>query len=426
MRRMSTKRECVQVRLSAVLMGSLVVALFASPAWAQWPQWGGPNGDFTTSSKGLAAKWPEDGPKQVWSRPLGAGYATILQDAGRLITSYRQGEDEFLVAMDPDTGKTIWEHKYAAPLIDGVEKQYGVGPRSTPVVSGKHVVMLGMTGRLTCLDKTNGKKLWSHDLVKEFGATSPYYGFASSPIVHRGTLILAAGGDGAGLMAFDVAGGSLLWKKHDFTSVYSSPVAIKVGGQAQLALLVDREIVGINPTDGEILWRHEHVNQWKTNINTPIQGPGGLLYVTSGGDAGMHTLKLTNRNGKTTVEEVWANKKMGVGQGTLVRIGDYLYGPAGGRAAALTAINAETGEIAWRERGYVKANIISADGKLIILDEDGTLTLATATPKGLTVRSKAAILKKKAWTAPSLIGTRLYLRDNETIVALDLSIGRVD
>ena len=74
----------------------------------------------------------------------------------------------------------------------------------------------------------------------------------------------------------------------------------------------------------------------------------------------------------------------------------------------------------WKERGFVKPQIIHADGKFIVLDEKGKLTLATPTAEGLKVNSSAQVLSDKAWTIPTLVGTQLYLRDKETIKALDI------
>jgi hypothetical protein len=65
--------------------------------------------------------------------------------------------------------------------------------------------------------------------------------------------------------------------------------------------------------------------------------------------------------------------------------------------------------------------LLLAEGKLIILDEDGNLALATATPTEFKVISKVSVMKNLAWTAPTLVGTKLYLRDRHTIMALDLS-----
>ena len=62
----------------------------------------------------------------------------------------------------------------------------------------------------------------------------------------------------------------------------------------------------------------------------------------------------------------------------------------------------------------------ATSSKLIILDENGVLAIATATPEKLTIHSQAQLLEHTAWTAPTLIGTRLYIRDRKHIMALDL------
>jgi hypothetical protein len=76
----------------------------------------------------------------------------------------------------------------------------------------------------------------------------------------------------------------------------------------------------------------------------------------------------------------------------------------------------------WRHRSFPRASFLSADGRFIILDEDGQLLLATATREGLTVTSKVELLSNPSWTVPSLSGTRLYLRDRKNIIALELGL----
>ena len=101
----------------ATLLTPLLFSMSVIEAQAQsdWLQWGGPSRDFTSNSKGLAATWPATGPKQLWSRPLGAGHSAILASGNTLYTMYSQGEQEIVIALAADTGKTIWEHKYDAP-----------------------------------------------------------------------------------------------------------------------------------------------------------------------------------------------------------------------------------------------------------------------------------------------------------------------
>ena len=90
-----------------------------TPATSSWPQWGGPNRDFTSPSTGLANSWPAGGPPVVWSRPLGLGHSAIVAEAGRLYTMYRPGKEisrrgpwqatERVVAIEAAGGKTLWE-----------------------------------------------------------------------------------------------------------------------------------------------------------------------------------------------------------------------------------------------------------------------------------------------------------------------------
>jgi hypothetical protein len=135
----------------------------------------------------------------------------------------------------------------------------------------------------------------------------------------------------------------------------------------------------------------------------------------------MKALRPITKDGKPAIEEVWANRKMKVGQGNLMRIDDHIYGASGSESVSfISAVNAKTGELAWQERGFPKAMIVYADKKVIILDEDGRLVLATASPSGLDIHSDVAYFKERTWTAPTIVGTTMYLRDRKTLLAVDL------
>ena len=404
-----------------VIVTALFVLLLGGSTFAQWNQWGGPNRDFKADTTGLAESWPEMGPKTIWSRSLGEGNSSIVVNEGRIFTMYRSGDEEVVIALDRDSGKTVWEHRYPAAMLESIETRYGKGPHATPALHDGRVYALGVNGLLHCLDQETGKVVWSHDLVKEYSAKPPEFGFASSPIVYKKTLIASVGGKGVGMMAFDLASGKIAWKENDFENVYSSPIIIDLDGEDQVVLLTDREIVGADPNNGKVKWRREHVNQWKTNISTPVWGKDNLLYVTSGGDAGAFMLKLSREGTKTNVEEVWANRKFGIGQSNVIRIGDYLYGCAGhGRNSFLAAADAKTGEFAWKEQGFTKGQIVHADGKFIVVDDSGLVTLATAKPEAFTKRSAAKMLDKESWTVPTVVGKKLFLRDRQKIMALDI------
>ena len=391
-------------------------------AQSDWLQWGGPSRNFTTNAKGLAAAWPATGPKQLWSRPLGAGHSAILVSGNTLYTMYNQGAQEVVIALAADTGKTIWEYKYDAPSPSGMDYEYGVGPHSTPLLVGDQIFTVGATGKLFALDKKTGKVAWTHDLWTEYGGTKIGRGYSCSPIAYKNTVILTLGGQGQTLIAFNQKDGTVAWKNQTLDMSPASPIIINVDGQDQLIAFLGKVVAGIDPNNGNLLWSHPHVTEWGLNISNPVWGADNLLFISSAYSGGSRVLKLTQKDGKTTAEELWFHRRMRLHHGTAIRIGDYVYGSSGDFGPAfLAAVNVKTGEIAYQDRSFPKSNLLLAEGKLIILDEDGNLALATASPTELKVISKVSVMKNLAWTVPTLVGTKLYLRDRHTIVALDLS-----
>jgi outer membrane protein assembly factor BamB len=241
-------------------------------------------------------------------------------------------------------------------------------------------------------------------------------------LAYKNTVILTLGGQGQALVAFNQKDGSIAWKNLSIDMSPSSPIIIKVDGQDQMVAFMGKEIVGVDPNSGELLWSHGHATEWGLNISTPVWGSDNLLFLSSAYSGGSRVLKLTRKDGKTTVEELWFHRRLRVHHGTAIRIGDYIYASSGDFGPSFfSAVNVRTGEIAFQDRSFPKTSFLYADGKLIILDEDGNLALATVSPAGLKVVSKVGLMKHLAWTVPTLVGTRLYVRDRQTITAVDLS-----
>ena len=104
-----------------------------------------------------------------------------------------------------------------------------------------------------------------------------------------------------------------------------------------------------------------------------------------------------------------------------LRIGELVIGSSGDFGPAfLIAMDVATGEEVWRERRFARAHMVYADGKLVIIDEDGDLAIASVGDQGLEVHAQAPILTENAWTPPTLVGTTLYVRDRRNILAFDL------
>ena len=107
--------------------------------------------------------------------------------------------------------------------------------------------------------------------------------------------------------------------------------------------------------------------------------------------------------------------------GSAIRDEGFVYVSSGQGVGILTAVELETGRIAWQARDFVKAQLLGADGRLIILDEDGNLGVGVATPQRFQALAKWPLLSSVSWTPPTLSGTRLYLRDRHVMMALDLN-----
>ena len=391
-----------------------------------WHQWGGPDRNFHASSTGLATTWPAGGPKELWRRSLGEGYSSIVVDSDALYTMYRVDDDEIVVSLDAVTGKTRWEHRYQAPLLDHMDygtwlRQGGAGPFSTPLLLGDVVYAVGTTAKFHALDRKTGDVLWYHNLDEKF-QMSGYHGYAASPMVYDGNILLPVGGRGQGVVAFDRASGAVVWKSQDFRIAPASPILIDVDGHDQLVVFTTEDVVGVDPGNGNFLWSHPHPTSYGLNISTPVWGEGNLLFTSSAYNGGSRVIRLTRANGgKTTAEELWSSNRLRLHFGNAIRIDNLIFGTSGDFGPAFfIAVDVNTGEEAWRERTFGRSQMVYADGKLVIVDEGGDVAIASADSNGLKVHARAELMTANAWTAPTLVGTRLYVRDRKSIVAVDL------
>ena len=402
------------------LIGLIVVCLTLAAANAgdTWPQWGGVNRDFTVEARTLSRDWGEDGPPEVWSRPLGGGFAGIVSDGKSLYSAYRTGDDETVVALDPKTGKTRWEYRYVAPIpkADNLSTQYGKGPNATPLVVDGKVVTLGFMGHVVCVDAKKGKLLWSHDLGADFGAKVPYFGSATSPLGLGDNVLIVAGG----LHAFDLATGKAVWSNTEYQASYGSPVIVDVGDKQQIVTPVEGHLAGFDPETGKKLWAIEHKNQWGTILTSPVVDDSGRVFISAAQVGAM----LVDPSADEAQLRVWATDGAAINHSNAVRAGDVLYASVGDSASFVTAISLTDGKEAWKERGFATANLIRVGDDFLLLDFDGELALVELDASGMNVITRATINEQPTWTPPTLIGSTLFFRDEARVVALDLSAAR--
>jgi outer membrane protein assembly factor BamB len=390
----------------------------AAPA-ADWPQFRGPNRDGVSRETGLLKSWPAGGPKVLWKVPLGEGYSHIAVANGRLFTLYSQGSQELAVALDAATGKLIWR----VPIDRKYQSDMGNGPRSTPTVEGDLVYVLSGNGRLAALAAKDGRKVWEHDLPREFGARVPGWGASTSPLIEGNLLLVDVGGrNGKSLAAFDKKTGKVVWTSQNDIAGYSAPIAVTVGAVRQVIFFTGTSVVSVSPKDGRLFWRVPWRTDWDVNAATPIFVPPDKVFISSGYGVGSALFQIKAAGGRATAEEVWRSRGMKNQFSSSVLHNGTIYGFDD---STFKAIDAATGKERWKQRGFAHGSLILADGHLIVLSERGCdLALVEATPQAYREKGRTEVLSGKCWTAPTLANGRLYLRNEGELVALDWSGGK--
>ncbi|MEE8137765.1 MAG: PQQ-binding-like beta-propeller repeat protein [Thermoanaerobaculia bacterium] len=380
-----------------------------------WPQWRGPNRDGVSRETGLLKSWPTAGPRVLWRTSLGEGYSGISVVGSSLFTLYSDRESEYVVSLDAATGKESWRFRLDSAYRDG----QGNGPRSTPTVVEGVVYALGAQGRLAALQASSGMVLWQRDLKETLDAQPPRWGVSTSPLIEGDLLILDAGGQpDASVAALDRRTGELVWSVASDKAGYSAPVAITVDGLRQVLVFSGTQLVSVTPKDGKLLWRKSWRTAYDVNAATPIFIPPDRVFVASGYDTGGVMLRVKRQGDRATVEEVWRSRDMKNQFSSSVFVDGHIYGFDN---ATLKAIDARTGEEAWRERpGLGHGSVTYADGHFYILGERGKLVLVEATPEAYREKASVQVLRGKCWTVPTLANGRLFVRNEKEIVALDV------
>jgi outer membrane protein assembly factor BamB len=390
----------------------------AGSAGAGWPQFEGPSRDGVAAGSGPVAPWGSEGPKVVWRVPGGEGYSGLAVADGRVFTLYAREADEWIVALGAADGRELWRVRSDVKLLTA----NGNGPRSTPTVDGATVFAVGARGKLFALDVADGRILWRRDLEREFKVARPHWGTASSPLVEGERLIVQVGGRrDAAFAAFDKRSGEVLWAAHSEVPAYASPVAMTLAGRRQVLFFGAEALVSVAPEDGELLWRYPWVTPNGVNVATPLLIPPDRVFISSAYDIGAALLAVQAEAGRWRVEPVWAGRVMKNLFHTSVFHRGHLYGFDN---AILKCIEAATGRERWRMGGYARGSVILAGSRLIVLGEHGRLALVDAEPAGYRERARAQVLAGRTFTGPALADGRLYLRDEEEIVCLELAPAR--
>jgi glucose dehydrogenase len=221
-----------------------------------WPHLRGPTydahaPDFSPAHTHLADSWPPSGPPVLWNREIGAGYSGLITHAGRAYTQTQSLTKQKLLALDADTGRTLWEHDYAWPYQPG-----GMfpGPRATPTFANGRIYFAAPDGLVACLDATDGRPVWSLNVLKQFDGRGADFGYACSPVVEAGLVILPVGGPSASVVALDADTGATRWTSGSAPASYASALPITFQGRRQLVTFLQNALAGFDLTTGRPLW----------------------------------------------------------------------------------------------------------------------------------------------------------------------------
>ena len=402
-------------RLTFVLAAALVAV--ASPTVSNqtptdWPQWRGANRDGKSAETGLLTEWPAGGPPLVWKAGgAGTGYSSMSVAAGRLYTVGARGGTEYIHAFDVATGKKLWE------AANGKEysNDRGNGPRGTPTIEGGRLYVLGASGDLTVLDTAKGTRVWSVNVLREFGGSNPRWGLSESPLVVGDRVLVNAGGPNASIVAFNKSDGKVIWKSQSDGAGYSSAVTQRVGNTDQAVFFTDRRAVGVDIKDGRLLWEYPRVANRVANIATPVV-KDNFVFLSSDYGTGSALLKLDPTAGGVSATEVYFTQEMRNHHSSSILVGEHLYGFS---SAILTALRFADGATAWKDRSVGKGSMAFADGHLYLFSEGGVVGLAEATPAGYREKGRFSIQQAglPTWAHPIIAGGRLYIRDQDTVYA---------
>lgn len=400
---------------------------------AEWSQFRGPGRSGVAAETGLVRSWPEQGPDILWRHPIGEGLSGIAVAGERLWTMFAEGDEEFLGCFRVRDGGELWRISVGETFRD----EFGTGPRSTPTLDGELVYALGGKGRLVAARRATGEPVWQLELHSEklgfYGPQItptgtptgvlqlPLFGYAGSPLVVGEHLVLESGTGGGGTyVALDKKTGEVRWTALDEPGMtYSSPMTIEVDGRREIVVLTMSEVVGLLPT-GEVSWRHP----WSVTVAQPVFVPPDKVFVSTTNHAGYDNepgamlLWIRSADGRTTAEPVWRNRAMRNVAAASVYYEDNIYGFDN---ATLRAIAAATGETRWAQRGLGKGSLIIADDLLFLWGDQGTLTLAEASPESYRQLGQVKVFEAgRTWTPPTLADGKLYLRGNRELVCLDV------
>jgi len=421
-----------------------------------WPQFRGPTHDAHSAETGLADKWPEEGPPVLWTLELGQGYSSFAAVGEHLFTQTQSLYQQSVVCLDRHTGRAIWMHNYGWP-----HESAGLypGPRSTPTWHADRVYFAAPDGLIGCLDAATGRSIWTANPKKAHHGRGTDFGYASSPLLIDGKVIVPVGGIDASVVALDVKDGSTVWTAGESSASYATPFPITLNDRKLVIVPLENSLAAFDIEAGRQDWELDFSHGYDEHSSAPLYREP-LLFFASPFRAGAKCYRLTSKpaspnersreeitspanalspeggiaESPSTDENrpivVWDQPKFSNDVCSSVLVNGCIYGfdlkdpqsrvdrPSRGE---FRCIEFETGRILWSTNQVKQCNLIVADGKLILFTDAGELILARPDPQEYVELARTQVFHDEVcWTSPALHRGCLYLRTQSRAVCLYL------
>ena len=419
------------LKLVMVMLVLSVPALFA----ADWPWQYGPRRDHTSEQKGLLRTWPADGPKVLWTVPVGAGFGGPAVSGGNVYLLDRdEGVGDTLRVLDLASGKELWTFAY-----DAAGTFMFAGSRTTPTIDGEHAYTVGPMGDLHAINTKSRKPSWRTNIWKDFGGGPelPRWAIVQNPLIYGDQLIVATQTPQAGVVAFDKRTGAVTWKSPALSGIpgYVTPSIVKVGNEDHLVMITgavgrgrnarDGSVNGLDPRSGKVLWTY---TGWQCIIPVPqaVDAGDGRVLVTGAYGAGSVMLKVDKKGDAYAVSELFKNPDFGAHtQPPVLHEGHfYSHYTINERSDGLVAMGMD-GQIRWKtdqQPPFVRGGSVLADGLLLMTDGNTKLYLVEPSPAGFKPLASAVILEPgDNWAPLALVDGTLLVRGQKELKALQVA-----
>lgn len=399
-------------------------ALLVILAFAQWPQFRGPDGNGVSTATGLPVTWSET-QNVLWKTPIhGRAWSSpvILGRQVWVTTATPDGKQLSALAVDKDTGRILFDLK----LFDVANPQFAHSFNSyaspTPVVeTGRVYVTFGSPGT-AAIDTATGKVLWERRDLE----CNHFRGAGSSPVVFRNLLLMHFdGSDVQYVVALDKTNGKTVWQTKrsvdyqdlepngkikadgDFRKAFATPQIVMVGNEPVFVSLGSKAAYGYDPMTGKELWRIEEPTSFSSS-SRPVAGHGLVFYATGWNTGQVLAVKPDGRGDVTSSHVAWRATRGAPKKPSMLLLGDLLM--MINDSGIITCLDAKTGGEVWTARltDSYSASPIAADGRVYFFSEDGKATVIEA-GRAFKVLAENS-LDDGFMASPAVDGKALYLR----------------